>query len=125
MPTTAERIQKLRKELGLNQLELATMMKVSEDTISQWERGVRKPTGERLDLLARFFYVTKEYLLCESDVRLFDGRIEREIHAREEDREKRLTFVGLIAQRLSDESLAELICVARRLKLADEDEGRD
>ena len=48
MATTAERIQNLRKELNISQLELAETLKVSEETISNWERGVRKPLTRKV-----------------------------------------------------------------------------
>jgi len=79
MATTAERIQTLRKEFNMNQDELAAALKVSKDTISSWERGIRCPTGERLSNLARFFYVTEDYLNCKSDNRLIDNKIVRDI----------------------------------------------
>lgn len=121
MATTAERIQNLRKELNISQLELAETLKVSEETISNWERGVRKPTGERLELLARFFHVTKDYILCQSDIRLFDGKMNSPTMS---DRDELIEMIGRTTRTLSNESLVELFLTATCLKRGDEAEER-
>ena len=43
---TAERIGRLRKELGLTQQALASFVGVSQRTVSRWERGVDHPSAE-------------------------------------------------------------------------------
>ena len=44
-------IVKVREEAGVSQGVLAAFMNVAVSTISQWERGVRHPTGAALKLL--------------------------------------------------------------------------
>lgn len=47
----AERIRKIRQELGLTILELSKKINVSDRTISNYERGERKPSVDYLTLL--------------------------------------------------------------------------
>jgi len=44
-------IAKLRERAGVSQAVLAGFLNVAVNTISQWERGERKPTGAALKLL--------------------------------------------------------------------------
>ena len=44
-------IARLRKKAGVSQAVLAGYMNVATNTVSQWERGERKPTGAALKLL--------------------------------------------------------------------------
>ena len=57
------RLKELRKEKGLNQIKLAEIFNVKQNTISQWESGEREPDNETLKALAKFFGVTTDYLL--------------------------------------------------------------
>jgi putative transcriptional regulator len=44
-------IAKLRERAGVSQAVMAGFLNVAVNTISQWERGERKPTGAALKLL--------------------------------------------------------------------------
>jgi putative transcriptional regulator len=44
-------IAKLRERVGVSQAVLAGFLNVAVNTVSQWERGERKPTGAALKLL--------------------------------------------------------------------------
>ena len=44
-------IAKVRRKAGLSQAVLAGYMNVAVNTVSQWERGERRPTGAALKLL--------------------------------------------------------------------------
>lgn len=57
-------IYTLRKEHQLTQLELAVRMKISDKTISKWERGLGCPDISLLAELARIFNVDLEGLLA-------------------------------------------------------------
>jgi len=46
-----EEIITLRKTQGLTRDSMAAFLNVAPSTISQWERGVRRPTGAALKLL--------------------------------------------------------------------------
>jgi len=67
--TFGERLRQLREEKGLNQLELSSILKVSNSTLSLYESGNRKPDYEILINLAIFFDVSSDYLLGISNIR--------------------------------------------------------
>ena len=41
-------MKKLRQEKGISQIELAGAIEVTNDTISLWERGLRRPENKQL-----------------------------------------------------------------------------
>ena len=63
MEKTANRLKQLREKAGLNQTQLAKKIGISEQSISKYERGERKPKIEKLEALASFFGVSTAYLL--------------------------------------------------------------
>lgn len=62
------RINELRKERGLSQHALAKQIGVSQKAIDYWERNVNEPKASYIVLLADYFGVTADYLLCRTDV---------------------------------------------------------
>lgn len=50
--TTGERIKAARKEAGMTQAELAAKLDVPFQSISQWERDIRKPKYETIERIA-------------------------------------------------------------------------
>ena len=50
-PLSPTEIAKVRAKAGVSQAVLAACMNVAVSTVSQWERGERKPTGAALKLL--------------------------------------------------------------------------
>jgi len=65
----SSRIVQLRQELGINQAELGSVVGVSPDAVSSWERGKRFATLEVLVALADYFNVNLDYLTGRSNVR--------------------------------------------------------
>ena len=63
-----EKLQKLRKEKGLTQEELAASLYVSRTAISKWESGRGYPNIESLKAIAKFFSVTVDELLSTDEV---------------------------------------------------------
>jgi len=61
----SQRIQALRRHLGLTQRELANKLGTRQQTISEWETGMYKPRGASATLLsivaerAKFEYEAK------------------------------------------------------------------
>jgi transcriptional regulator with XRE-family HTH domain len=41
-PALAERVKRLRGDLGLNQIEFASLLKVTNTQVSEWESGIKK-----------------------------------------------------------------------------------
>ena len=57
------RISELRKKEGLSQKEFGKIIGAAQNTVSQWEKGIREPDGEMITKIANFFGVTTDYLL--------------------------------------------------------------
>ena len=64
----SERIKSLRKNRHLSQDELAKLLNVTKQTISQYERGIRKPDVLTIEALCDIFNVSSDYLLGLADV---------------------------------------------------------
>ena len=56
-------IKELRKEQNMSQSQLATLLFLSQDTISLWECGKSYPDIVALIKLAKIFHVSTDYLL--------------------------------------------------------------
>ena len=61
----AERLQKIRKEHGYSQEQLADELGVSRQAVSKWERGEASPDTDNLIALARLYNISIDYLLFE------------------------------------------------------------
>ena len=74
MTNFAERLKQLRDAHGVSQQELAEYLNVNKQTISGYERGVRRPAGEGAqdiyEKLADYFNVDVSYMMGLSDVSL-------------------------------------------------------
>ncbi|MGD9678394.1 MAG: helix-turn-helix domain-containing protein [Vulcanibacillus sp.] len=57
------RLKELRESKKLNQKELGRELNVAQNTISNWEKGIREPDSEMLHRLAKFFKVKIDELL--------------------------------------------------------------
>lgn len=66
----SKRIRSLRLERGMNQVQLANVLGVTKQCVSNWENDNIQPSVEMLVKLARFFSVSTDFLLGE-DSRLF------------------------------------------------------
>lgn len=67
--TLSERIKERRLLLGYNQPELAKIMNVSKQTVSNWENGNRTPDAETLSKLSDLFSVSVDFLLGKTDTK--------------------------------------------------------
>ena len=61
--TFGERLNQLRIEKNIGQIELAKMLNVSKGVISLWENGLREPTLSNIKAIAMYFDVTSDYLI--------------------------------------------------------------
>lgn len=57
------KLKELRKSRNLTQIEMATMLNVTQAAYSKWEAGQREPNFEILIALSAFFNVSIDYLL--------------------------------------------------------------
>ena len=60
--TFAEKLQKLRKQNGLSQEQLAEKLNVSRQAVSKWEMGTI-PDMENMVKLGRYFDCSLDYLM--------------------------------------------------------------
>ena len=63
----AERLKELRKLRKLSQGDIANILGVTRQAVSQYETGVRKPDYEMMEVLADYFNVDMDYLLGRTD----------------------------------------------------------
>lgn len=82
--TFGEKIQKLRKEAGLSQEELAYQLDVSRQAISKWERDNGYPETENIIRMSKIFHVTLDYLLNEEETQTQEPKAERGMYVSRE-----------------------------------------
>lgn len=63
----AERLKELRKSRKLSQGDIANVLGVTRQAVSQYETGMRKPDYEMMEVLADYFNVDMDYLLGRTD----------------------------------------------------------
>ncbi len=59
----ALRLRETRAQMELSQSQLATMLGVSQNTVSNWECDIRKPDFDMLMKIAETLDVSTDYLL--------------------------------------------------------------
>ena len=62
-----ERLRELRTEKGISRKQLANDLFISERLISYWENGERECSFDMLIKIARYFNVSIDFLLGNSD----------------------------------------------------------
>lgn len=62
-----ERLREMRQRRKLSQTQLALKLHVTPGAVSQWEKGLTRPTFETLDTLAETLDTTMAYLLGSTD----------------------------------------------------------
>lgn len=60
-------LRKLRKERGLTQIGLQMKTGIEQALLSKFETGERIPPTDTLVLLANFYDVSIDYILCRTD----------------------------------------------------------
>lgn len=62
----SERLKKLRKDIGLTQVDVASKLGISQQAYASWERGAKKPTQDNLVNIAQILNVSVDYLVGNS-----------------------------------------------------------
>ena len=70
MASFSERVRELRQENSWSQPQLAERLGLTKQSISLWERGIKKPEPETFEKMCELFGVTAEYLMGTSDERV-------------------------------------------------------
>ena len=63
----SKRVKALRRENHLSQAELAEKIGVSQQCISEWERGKTEPTLSFIVKLSDIFNVSADYVICRTN----------------------------------------------------------
>lgn len=63
-----ENIKKLRKSMGLTQVQLAESLSTTQKVITDYKTGRSKPPRKRLPQIAKFFHITVDELIGDDDV---------------------------------------------------------
>lgn len=69
---TGEILKLLRAEKNFSQKQLAEMLNVAQNTVSNWENGTREPDNSTLLELSVIFDCSVDYLLGKTDERNHD-----------------------------------------------------
>lgn len=67
MTAFSGRLKELRKDRGLTQKSLGEKVGMSEGSMQAYELELRRPTADALIALSKFFDVSIDYLLGETD----------------------------------------------------------
>lgn len=105
------RLKELRKKAGLSQKRLAEIFNVAQNTISQWELGLRTMDIDTASKLADFFNVSVDYFLGRTDDPL--GKV---------DLEPDIRMISRAAQKMDPEKRNKML---RLLKITFEEEFKD
>ncbi len=68
MPTFPDRLKELRASKGSTQKVMADLLKITDRNYRRYESGEADPTASKLQILADYFEVTVDYLLCRDDL---------------------------------------------------------
>jgi len=63
-----ERLKELRLEKGMSQFELGQVFSVDNRTVSTWENSIHEPDFDTIIKIAKYFDVTTDYILGNSDL---------------------------------------------------------
>ena len=76
--TLSEKISALRKQRGLSQEDLATMMSITRQAVSRWEQGESVPDIDNIVRLSSIFKVSTDYLLKDGESALTQTSLEND-----------------------------------------------
>lgn len=67
MQNNLRNLRKLRKDRGLTQISLQMKTGIEQALLSKYETGERIPPTDTLVILADFYNVSIDYILCRTD----------------------------------------------------------
>lgn len=66
------RYQELLNEKGVTNYKVAKETGISQSTLSDWKNNRSTPKNDKLQLIADYFNVSLDYLVCNTDIRNFN-----------------------------------------------------
>lgn len=112
-----EKIKSLREKRNLTRSRLAEALGIKYSTLSNYENGVRQPDFDTLKLIARFFSVSTDYLLEETNNDNYSNR--NTSYTLTEDDEIRLLIDE--SRHISKEDLQIVINLLQRMSKKDQE----
>ena len=109
-----EKIQRLRKEKGWSQEELAFRLDVSRQSVSKWEMGTAVPDVDKILKMSELFGVSTDYLLKDSNERVTEKTENKKRFVDEEECETYLQTVQSTAWKIA---LGVALCVLSPITL--------
>lgn len=106
MATYSERIRELRKMRGMSQQDLANKLDLNKVAISQYERGVRRPSIDIVSALCDIFNVSSDFLLGEDDMTI---RIVNTDEIKKLDSPRRIPVLGRVAAGIPIDAIEDII----------------
>ena len=124
MATFAGRIKEQRLKKGLSQPQLADDIGLTKQTISLWERGVRRTDFETMVKLGAYFDVSVAYLIGESDDPTVDPNGEDAVWTGDEEEISEIESLGSQISQLSKESRRIVAAAIKEAYRVDREMGR-
>ncbi len=93
MTKISENIKRLRKSLGLTQTELAAALQITQQSITAYENGKKKPTLEKMKQMALLFSVSLDDLIGEQELNISVEK--KTVHKNSRDAQMQKYFVQL------------------------------
>ena len=72
-----DKLKELREKNNISQYQLADKIFVSRSAIAKWENGLGMPSSDSMDMLCKFFNVTKDELLNDNDPNVIIKNVEK------------------------------------------------
>lgn len=69
MKTYIERIRDLREDNDLTQKDVAEYLQTTQQVYSRYEKGINEIPIRHIIALARFYGVSCDYILCQTDIK--------------------------------------------------------
>lgn len=130
MATFQSRLKDLRLDKGLTLEELAGFLGTTKTTLSRYENNKRTPDSEFIRMAARFFNVSTDYILGESDVRNSSDKISNAVEGDPElnefwDKLKEREDLQLLFKQTKDISPKGIKQIIRIIKAIEDEEDRE
>ena len=100
MQTIGQRIKRIRRKKGHNQSDLAELLHVTQQVISNIECGKTMPTIEQLKTIADFYHLSLDELVGRDFSENYSDEFERRImsYIKQMDDEGKKLSLGLLSQ---------------------------